>query len=156
MLIEPLRAATLVAVEPPTEEWAKRLLGKKMTTQVKMGSHTGCEIPNVSGRFQARKLNGSTLKDVPISDAHVSPLLDLPTEIRLRILEEALTPTKLAGDLYSHWIHSTSIVFTCKQLFVEARPIALEKNTFRRSELPERVYLDWGYPLRNCMALRDR
>ena len=155
-LVEPLWAATVVPVEPPIEEWAKRLLGKKMITEVKMESNTGCEISNVPGCFQAREVNGSPLRDVPRSDAHVSLLLGLPIEIPLCILEEALAPTEVAGDPYSRWIHNTSIIFTCKQLFVEARSIALEKNIFKRSELPQRRYLDRGYPLRHYITLRDR
>ena len=78
----------------------------------------------------------------------MSPLLALPTEIRLMVLEESL---KIEGTYLAYRKSKTSaswrefsglsLLFVCKQLYIEALPIAYRTFTIKESELPSSARL---------------
>ena len=47
-------SSQIALVESSMEEWAKKLLGERIITEIKLDLNTGCEISNVSGCFQPR------------------------------------------------------------------------------------------------------
>ena len=144
-----LMRAGLLPVYPAIEQWEEKLVGRKMITKDRAAAgpyNTALPSDQVI-MARPRVFYSSALSDVTAlsssidltsaaSNARGSPFLKLPTEIRAQILDDALMPIRLAGDDDRHWIHSTSVILTCKQLFVEGRAIALQKNTFERTELP--------------------
>lgn len=169
--VQQMRAG-LLPVEPAIERWEEKLVGKKMITEDRAASgpyntarpskQVIMARPRVFYSTARSDFTASTSSLNPNSappNTHRCPFLKLPTEVRAQILEQALTPTRLAGDGDRHWIHSTSVILTCKQLYTEGRAIALQKNTFKRTELPSFLYLrqnGFGRIKENATSYIDR
>ncbi|KAI9820805.1 MAG: hypothetical protein M1827_005176 [Pycnora praestabilis] len=162
---------------PPINIWAAKFVGRTLCEDVHEGVQPGFSNTEPSRRstqqrfpFKQRTSNGENVRDhtpphetsqIPNSAARdafdqselttESPLMALPTEVRLLILEEVLTPT-----IHEYRVN-TSIIFTCKQLYAEGKLIGLEKNTFRRADLPKRYrFRGWGVMMDDCMVRNDR
>lgn len=83
------------------------------------------------------------------STQSASPLLRLPAEIRNHILEITLPPQvdlqtdepreSNTGDV--DWINTSAVIFTCKQLYVEGRALAIQLHTFEWEKLPKQTRL---------------
>ncbi|MCJ1481787.1 hypothetical protein MMC06_001946 [Schaereria dolodes] len=123
--------------EVPIEVWKARLVGKRIVTDeptvtprlgLKTYQSQGVRSPPSSTSLTSRLTRASRIFVSPSK----SPLLQLPTEIRLLILREVWTPTTCA------------VMFTCRRLYAEGQPLAMKACTFQRSELPPKLRVYQG------------
>ncbi|KAF2430174.1 hypothetical protein EJ08DRAFT_254282 [Tothia fuscella] len=127
-----------------TEEWSTKLCGRRIIThdaaranESRSGSSRtgtmGIVIKTLPVRIffcdETSQLQGNGSAAQPSSR-----FLTIPTEIRLQILEEALRPSHIdtAQNSYSNLSPSAvSIIFTCRQLYEEARALAIRHTVVK-------------------------
>ena len=126
----PLDASSAVTVWLPISDWYERLFGKRLVTS----SPTFTNANDVVVFHSAS--NPTVLNHY--NRTSFSLLLQLPTELRLKILAHLLQDVK-ADDWMSCHYRATpaSIIFTCKLMYAEARGLAIEACTFPYESLPE-------------------
>ena len=118
----------------PISDWRERLIGKRLVTA------SPCFISDHGAKVFHNEpipssLTLSTTKPFPDS----SPLLLLPAELRFHILANVLKDLQPDDWLSAHHhVGATpaSVIFTCKQLYIDGRQLALEACTFDYEELP--------------------
>jgi hypothetical protein len=170
--IEAVDSSTLASGgqdEAASAAWNSKLSGKRITTNDLEKARRDYAAASRTGRARIhppKRIYFYTPSVLPPSfefDHRMqqnSSFMKLPTELRLQILQEALTP----GSYTEHreqktnntpsWIRGSAIaiIFTCKQLYLEGRPIALRNYTVMDSELPNYTiihdkYNAWMYPI---------
>jgi hypothetical protein len=144
------RRATPPPGQLPETEWMMKLYGKRLVTddpELAATSKRKC----AADRFWQSKENvrifycGSAQPPPwSTSQAQHSRLLALPTEIRCQILEELLGEHERVAD-FGKFAVKIAILFTCKQLYAEGRPIAVAGQTFKSNEIPEEHVLMHHY-----------
>ncbi|KAJ4289586.1 hypothetical protein N0V90_010915 [Kalmusia sp. IMI 367209] len=131
-------------VREDAQTWKDRLIGKRIvTSDPHIAAHEGWKSTDYLTHWEPRvyfsRPSGEGLDQHLRYDAQPhSALLRLPAELRLRILEFVLPPEMILqktdvdgmelGD--AEWLNTSAIIFTCKQLYIEGRALALEKHTF--------------------------
>ena len=144
----PTNASLSMIVSIPISDWRERLIGKRLVTS----------SPTFTG------LNGAVVfhnASTPTALTHYSrtsfsPLLQLPTELRLKILAHVLEDIK-PDDWISchHGATPASIIFTCKLMYTECRQLAMGACTCDYETLPEGHQMTgYGRPWSSIMASR--
>lgn len=143
--------------EESSASWSYQLCGKKIISndpdraeksRVMISNLVPFQFQRPPRIYFCRPRNNS-LGDYRVVGQPLSPLLTLPSEIRIRIIKEALRTTHEQYLAYSErnttasWIQSSglSLVFVCKQLHVEGILIAIKNFTFKESDLPLYTHL---------------
>jgi hypothetical protein len=142
------------------QTWRDRLINKRIiTSNPEVATHDSWKIPDPS-RWEPRiyfcepSLEGLD-KNLAYKRQTHSRLLMLPAEIRNYILSFVLPPEEAAFEKTGEgppqtstvWINTSAIIFCCKQLYAEGRPLALQQHTFDWSCFPKKTRL--------CGARRD-
>lgn len=131
-------------VREDAQTWRDRLIGKRIvTSDPDIAAYDGWKSDDYLASWEPRAYychpNGNGFdKHIKYENQDSSPFLRLPAEIRNIILEMVLPPEMLSqktdvdgmeqGDAV--WMNTSAIIFTCKQLYVEGRTLAVEKHTF--------------------------
>lgn len=139
-------------VREDAQTWRDRVIGKRITTgdpHIAAYPAWKCTDPLVwEPRIYLCQPIGKGLdKDLRYEAQPDSRLLQMPAEIRNRILELALAsqtiPSLPALDPIPRmdplWTCTSAVIFTCKQLYDEGRALAVAENTFKYEEFPKKT-----------------
>ena len=88
-----------------------------------------------------------------MSSPNPSPLLRLPAELRLQILAilfEEIHPDDWLSSHHHDGATPASVIFACKQLFIEGRDLALNACTFQYEDLPSFKRMIGGQCMITC------
>ena len=139
-LVSLLKASTVsivremsARVQLPISDWLNQLVGKRLiTSNPSFNDYNGARVFHNSRETIVQIVPGPGLPKV------LPPLLQLPAEIRLQILHLVLGDVQPDDWLSSHHgATPASVIFACKQLYIEGKKIALEVCTFKYEDLPE-------------------
>lgn len=139
-----------------------RLIGKRIVTaEPHIAEYKGWKQPTVDIHWEPRVYLCISAGEgidgrLQYETQPTSPLLRLPAEIRVHILEYVVPPQRVPpqatdaaaidqGD--APWMNTSAIIFCCKQLYVEARKLALESHAFEYEKFPRKT--------RFCNAQRE-
>ena len=144
----PTSASLSPIVSIPISDWRERLIGKRLVTS----------FPAFTGLNGAVVFHNASTPSAlnHYSRTSFSPLLQLPPELRLKILAHVLEDIK-PDDWISchHGATPASIVFTCKLMYTEGRQLALEACTCDYEALPEGHQMTgYGRPWSSIMISR--
>lgn len=123
-------------VRLPEEDWKARLLGKRLVTA----------SPSWEGQygvivFHNEPTRSSLVPNIKESFSSSSPLLRLPAELRFHILTKVFEKLHSNDWLSSHY-HAgatpASVIFACKQLYLDGRQLALRACTFDYEDTPSK------------------
>lgn len=141
-----------LAKREDVQTWKNRLVGKRLvSSRQDIANHQGWKA-EVSEGWEPRvyfsiPLHQGFDKHVQYALQPDSPLLKLPAEIRIHILEHVLPPDKTREDAIvpawseAGWTNTSAVIFTCKQLYAEGRALALETHTYDFAKLPRKTRL---------------
>jgi len=139
-------------VREDAQTWRDRIIGKRIvTSDPDVASYLCWKEPDANTweprvYFCARIGEGFD-KDIAYSTQAASPLLSLPAEIRIHILEYVLTPQILTpgtDTFYQQnitWMNTSAVIFCCKQLYAEGRALAVKLHTYEYERFPKRTRL---------------
>lgn len=139
------------------EIWRCRLVGKRLVTSSDdIAAWDDWKTPDAPPHFPriywCQPAEESLGRRLQYHLQPQSPLLSLPVELRLQILQRAVPPkrveepgqtARMAGDppVVEKWMNTSAIIFCCKQLYVEARELAVGEHTVPVEDLPRRCTL---------------
>ncbi|KAF2003020.1 hypothetical protein P154DRAFT_108980 [Amniculicola lignicola CBS 123094] len=146
--------------------WRDRLIGKRLVTSdpdvLESLATQRAKHPKRYPKVYSYELPGEGFdKHLEFNVQLGSRLLQLPAEIKNRILEFALSPPPQLHDTYSsiiEWGQRGAVILACKQLYAEGRTMALELNTFPYESLQAKTNLTTNNPslLINNMYIYNR
>lgn len=135
---------------PLTVTWSNRLCSKRIVTDDFARAEKSRIVASRTGMAGIKRpprIFYSKPSDTPLNDKFAnhltSRLMNLPTKIRLQIIMEALKPCRSSSTQGNGTTASSglALIFTCKQLYVEAGAIAFRNNVVKESDLPLYVVL---------------
>ena len=132
----------------PISDWIERLVGKRVVTS----SPTFTDLNGVTVFHNAPT---STVIAYHIGTCS-SPILQLPTELRLKILAYVFEEIKPDDWVSCHYgATPASVMFTCKLMYTDAKGLAVKACTCDYETLPEGHQMT-GYerPWSSIMASR--
>ncbi|KAF2710763.1 hypothetical protein K504DRAFT_500705 [Pleomassaria siparia CBS 279.74] len=151
-------------VREDAQTWRDRLLGRRLVTpDLSVSSYPRWKndvyIWEPRVYFCAPPSEGLDAK-LTYKTQPASPLLRLPAELRLQILE-CVVPVQMAwtgmNKLYQKdatWMNTSDVMFCCKQLYAETRAMAVRLHTFEFELLPRRTRL-CGMSREECIYIYD-
>lgn len=142
-------------VREDAQTWRDRVIGKRIVTaDADIAAFDAWRLDPSSNMWEPRvyfcKPVGEGFdKGLAYEPQKESPLLRLPAEIRNHILELVLPPEMTSqqseADGIEHgdavWMNTSAIIFTCKQLYAEGRPLAVSHHTFPYEGFPRKARL---------------
>ncbi|KAL8794924.1 MAG: hypothetical protein Q9195_002506 [Heterodermia aff. obscurata] len=136
------------AVSLPISDWSERLIGKRLVT-------SSPTFTDVNGAVVFHNVSIPTVLDVQVGTG-LSPLLQLPTELRLKILTYIFENIRPDDWVSCHYRATpASVMFTCKDMYAEARDFALKACTCDYETLPEGHQMTgYGKPWSSIMVSR--
>ncbi|KAF2263685.1 hypothetical protein CC78DRAFT_268148 [Lojkania enalia] len=132
------------------QTWRARLVGKRIVTSDR-SIISECEAtadsmwaPRIYYNEKSREGSDGELR---YEGQPRSRLLSLPAEIRNCVLSYVVQPkteshgTEMDGSEKGDatWMNTTAIMFCCKQMYAEARPMAIQRHTFEVEGLPRKT-----------------
>lgn len=132
-------------VRLPISDYEERLIGKRLVTVNSTFTTSGVKI------FHNQPNPSSLVPNTSSSSPTLSPLQNLPAELRLHILKllfEQIKPTDWLSAHYHAGATPASVIFASKQMYLESRPLALKACTFNYEDLPtDRRLAAYGYSI---------
>ncbi|KAI4224870.1 MAG: hypothetical protein L6R36_004351 [Xanthoria steineri] len=129
----------------PISDYEERLIGKRLVTENSTFTTNGVKIFHNQPSPSSLVLNTSS--SLPTS----SPLQNLPTELRLHILNllfEQIKPIDWLSAHYHAGATPASVIFASRNVHLEGRPLALKACTFDYGDLPtDHCLAGYGYSI---------
>ena len=144
----PTYASLSPIVSIPISDWSERLIGKRLVT-------SSPTFTDLNGATVFHHASVPTVLNPNIGTS-LAPLLQLPTELRLKILSCVFETIKPDDWLSCHYgATPASVMFTCKLMYAEAQGLALKACTCDYETLPEGHQMTgYGRPWSSIMASR--
>lgn len=129
----------------PISDYEERLIGKRLVTVNSTFTTSGVKI------FHNQPRPSSLVPNTSSSSPALSPLQNLPIELRLHILNllfERIQPIDWLSAHYHAGATPASVIFVSKHLYLEGRPLALKACTFDYEDLPtDHRLAGYGYSI---------
>ena len=142
----PMNASMSPMVMLPISDWSERLIGKRLVAS----------SPTFTDRNGAVVFHKASTPTALNPHIRTSFLLQIPTELRLKILKYVLENIRPNDWLSCHYgATPASVMLTCKLMYTEARGLAMTACTCDYEALPEGHQMTGsGKPWSSVMASR--